>query len=139
MGGGHLAGLMSQLGVVGRPSFLEEPRRPNPTQCGDPSVQLDYEINPTEHDDNLVTLTCHKLTQRATSQPFPRALIAQTLAEALDQRSVFPRTLDHYDIRFTNTHVRLARDSQIMAEFPIAWAATIIAMARGTEGDLFAK
>jgi len=102
-------------------------------------VQLDYEINPTEQDDNLVTLTCHKMTQRATSQPFPRAVISTTLASAFDQRTLHPRYNGEYDVRFTNTNVRITQSSQVIAEFPIIFAPNLIAMARGTEGDLFAS
>ncbi|WP_424833068.1 hypothetical protein [Ruegeria sp.] len=101
-------------------------------------MQLDYEIHPTEHDDNLITLTCHKYTQRATSRPFPREVIATALADALDQRTVYARAYDQYDVRFTNTNVRITQSSQVIAEFPIIFAPTLIAMARGTEGDLFA-
>ncbi|MEM9897752.1 MAG: hypothetical protein AAF742_00055 [Pseudomonadota bacterium] len=100
--------------------------------------QLNYEINLSEKGDDLVTLTCHRMTQRATSQPFPRALIATTLAVAMDQRTMHPRTLGDYSIRFTNTHVRVVKASQVLAEFPILFAPTLIAQARGTEGDLFA-
>ena len=100
--------------------------------------QLDYELNQSDKGDDLVTLTRHRMTQRATSQPFPRALIATTLPAAMDQRTMHPRTLDDYSIRFTNTHVRLVKASQVVAEFPILLAPTLIAQARGTEGDLFA-
>lgn len=102
-------------------------------------MQLDYEINPTEHDDHLVTLTCHKYTQRATSPPFPRTVIATTLADALDQRSAHSRAHGQYDVRFTNTNVQITLSSQVIAEFPIIFAPNLIAQARSTEGDLFAS
>ncbi|MCT4558609.1 MAG: hypothetical protein N4A61_11210 [Pelagimonas sp.] len=44
-----------------------------------------------------------------------------------------------YDIRFNNVAVRIAKNSQVISEFPMHWATTIIAMARGVEGDPFAK
>lgn len=78
------------------------------------------------------------MTQRATSQPFPRTIIATTLADALDQRTVCSMAHDQYDVRFTNTNVRITQSSQVIAEFPIIFAPTLIAMARETKGDLFA-
>jgi len=99
-------------------------------------MPLDYTL---QIDNDKVRIACNKMNAQATSGPFPLPMLTEILPAAMDQRSMHPRTLDDYSIRFTNTHVRLVKASQVVAEFPIIFAPTLISMARETEGDLFAS
>lgn len=99
----------------------------------------DYTTTPTDP----TKFECHIFTQRASIE-FPQDLLTKVVPRALiPSLHATPVDVKHeddtYSVTLSPTHLHISKNSVPTTAIPLAYVPSIIAQARGNDGDPFAE